>query len=42
VVNGNYSENTWMSGYPGKLDNVRLYGETLSAADVKSIYDNKE
>jgi hypothetical protein len=41
-VNGNYSENTWMSGYPGKLDNIRLYGETLSAADVEAIYANKE
>jgi hypothetical protein len=37
-----YSDNTWMSGFPGKMDNVRLYGEALSAADIKSIYDNKE
>lgn len=39
---GNYADNTWMAGFPGKMDNVRLYGEALSAADVKSIYDNKE
>ena len=37
-----YSNNTWMAGFPGKLDNVRLYGEALSATDVKSLYDNKE
>jgi len=24
------------------MDNVRLYGVALSAADIKSIYDNKE
>jgi concanavalin A-like lectin/glucanase superfamily protein len=39
---GNYADNSWMAGFPGKMDNVRLYGEALSAADVKSIYDNKE
>lgn len=39
---GKYSENTWMAGFPGKIDNVRLYGEALTAADIKSIYDNKE
>ena len=37
-----YDNNTWMSGFPGKMDNVRLYGEALSAADIKSLYDNKE
>ena len=37
-----YGDNSWMSGFPGKMDNVRLYGEALSAADVKSLYDNKE
>ncbi|HYJ62922.1 MAG TPA: LamG domain-containing protein [Parafilimonas sp.] len=37
-----YSDNSWMSGFPGKMDNVRLYGVALSAADIKSIYDNKE
>jgi hypothetical protein len=37
-----YDNNTWMAGFPGKMDNVRLYGEALSAADIKSLYDNKE
>lgn len=41
-VVGNYSENTWMAGFPGKIDNVRLYGVTLSAADIQSVYNNKE
>ena len=38
----NYGNNTWMAGFPGKMDNVRLYGVALSAADVKAIFDNKE
>lgn len=39
---GKYSENTWMAGFPGMIDNVRLYGEALSAADVAALYANKE
>jgi hypothetical protein len=41
-ITSSYGDNTWMAGFPGKMDNVRLYGEALSANDVKSIYDNKE
>lgn len=41
-VNGTYAENTWMSGFPGMMDNVRLYGTTLSAADVASLYSNRQ
>jgi hypothetical protein len=37
-----YENNTWMAGFPGKIDNVRLYGEALSATDIKGLYDNKE
>jgi len=37
-----YSNNTWMAGFPGKIDNVRLYGQALSATDIKSLYDNKQ
>ncbi len=37
-----YPSNTWMSGFPGEMDNVRLYSEALSADDIKSIYDNKQ
>ncbi len=38
----NYGNNSWMSGFPGKMDNVRLYGIALSADEIKSLYDNKE
>jgi hypothetical protein len=41
-ITDSYSNNTWMAGFPGKMDNVRLYGVALSASDVKGIYDNKE
>ena len=41
-ITDSYGNNTWMAGFPGKMDNVRLYSEALSAADIKSIYDNKE
>ncbi len=37
-----YSDNTWMSGFPGKMDNIRLYGVALSATDVASLYANKQ
>lgn len=37
-----YENNTWMSGFPGAIDQVRLYGEALTAADIQSIYNNKE
>ena len=38
----NYSSNTWMSGFPGMIDNVRLYGTALSASDVAALYTNKQ
>jgi hypothetical protein len=41
-LQGTYADNTWMAGFPGKIDNIRLYGQALSAADVKAIYDNKQ
>ncbi len=37
-----YANNSWMSGFPGAIDNVRLYNTVLSAADVQSLYDNKQ
>ncbi len=37
-----YSSNTWMSGFPGMIDNVRLYGTALSATDVAALYSNKQ
>ena len=38
----NYGNNTWMAGFPGKMDNVRLYGTALSAADIQALYNNKQ
>jgi len=40
-VQGSLSGNTWMSSFPGKLDNVRLYGIALSASDVLALYNSK-
>ncbi len=36
-----YANNTWMSGWPGMLDNIRLYNKALSTADVQNLYTNK-
>jgi hypothetical protein len=36
-----YAHNTWMSGFPGLLDNIRLYNKALSAAEVLSLYNSK-
>lgn len=37
-----YANNSWMSGWPGMLDNIRLYNKALSAAEVSSLYTNKQ
>ena len=37
-----YANNTWMSGFPGMIDQVRLYGEALAPADVAALYANKQ
>ena len=37
-----YDNNTWMSGFPGAIDQVRLYGEALAAADIQTLYNNKQ
>lgn len=37
-----YSNNTWMAGFPGSIDNLRLYSTALSASDVASLYANKQ
>jgi len=39
---GKYADNTWMAGFPGKIDQVRLYGTALSAADMAALYANKQ
>jgi len=41
-IAGKYSENTWMAGFPGMIDQVRLYGTALSAAEMASLYANKQ
>ena len=38
----NYGNNTWMAGFPGKMDNVRLYGKALSSAEVLALFTNKQ
>ena len=39
---GKYADNTWMAGFPGKMDQVRLYGTALSASDMAAIYASKQ
>ena len=38
----NYADNTWMSGFPGKIDNLRLYGTALAASDIQALFNNKQ
>lgn len=37
-----WSNNGWMSGWPGGIDQVRLYNTALAASDVQSLYTNKQ
>lgn len=41
-IQGNYAGNTWMSGFPGNIDQIRMYGTALAASDVTAIYNGKE
>ena len=41
-IKDTYANNTWMAGFPGKIDNVRLYGVALQASDVAALYNNKQ
>ena len=41
-IQGNYAGNTWMSGFPGALDNLRLYKTALAPSDVAALYSNKQ
>jgi len=41
-IQGNYAGNTWMSGFPGAIDNVRLYGIVLAPTDIANLYANKQ
>ncbi|MFL5738647.1 MAG: LamG domain-containing protein [Flavisolibacter sp.] len=40
-IQGTYEANTWMSAFPGLIDQVRLYGTVLTQADVTNLYNNK-
>ncbi len=37
-----YSNNTWMSGFPGAIDQLKLIGQALSAQDVATSFSNKQ
>jgi hypothetical protein len=37
-----YANNSWMSGWPGGIDQVRLYSAARSASDVQALYNNKQ
>jgi hypothetical protein len=41
-IQGDYSGNTWMSGFPGALDQLKFYAEALSAADVATNFASKQ
>ncbi|MEP6750498.1 MAG: LamG-like jellyroll fold domain-containing protein [Bacteroidota bacterium] len=41
-IAGNYADNTWMAGFPGMIDQVRLYGAALAPADVAALFTNKQ
>ena len=41
-IQGNYAGNTWMAGFPGLMDNVRLYNVALAATDMAALYSNKQ
>jgi len=40
-IQGNYAGNSWMSPFPGAIDQVRLYGKVLTPAEVTNLYTNK-
>jgi concanavalin A-like lectin/glucanase superfamily protein len=37
-----YSNNSWMSGFPGAIDQVRLYNAALAASDIQALYNSKQ
>ena len=41
-IKDTYANNTWMAGFPGLIDEVRLYGVALSATDIATLYNNKQ
>jgi len=41
-IKGTYADNTWMAGFKGRIDQVRLYGTALTAAEILALYNNKQ
>ncbi|MDQ6761397.1 MAG: LamG domain-containing protein [Bacteroidota bacterium] len=41
-IKDTYANNTWMAGFPGKMDNIKLYSRTLSAAEIATSFANKD
>jgi hypothetical protein len=37
-----YDKNTWMGFWDGQIDQFRLYGTVLSAADIQALYSSKQ
>ena len=37
-----YANNSWMSGFTGAIDQVRLYNTALTASDVTNLFTNKQ
>lgn len=37
-----HDANTWMNNFDGELDQFRLYGTALSAADIAALFANKQ
>ena len=41
-ISSSYADQTWMAGFPGMIDNVRLYGVALAPSDIATLYANKQ
>ena len=41
-IKDTYSNNTWMAGFAGMIDQVRLYNVALSSADITALFTNKQ
>jgi hypothetical protein len=37
-----YANNSWMSGFPGAVDQFRLYNSALGAKDIQDLFNNKQ
>ncbi len=40
-IQGTYKDNSWMSPFPGAIDQVRLYGTVLSSTEVTTLFTGK-